>query len=645
MNYARFALAMLATTGVATIAAAMPATAPDGSNVEQAISVRDYPRAIKDLNALTAARLPAAEPNRPDPVLDRLFAEIASAGGAPASAAPLLERLTADHALPNRPHYLLLLANAHEDAGRLDDAEQEYRVVTTESAAAGADRLAATLGLARLGMTRDPEAALTALAAARPDAASTWEVDLERARASFLAARDADGRAALDRAWTEATAAGPDQYAAARVSADMAVDAGIRGERDRLIAMLAVDRLNRGPNAGQQVLAGNVPICGGGIRPDDSVAVAFLRQAPPGRPRFSLVRASRASVARAFLLAVARDPAITVSDGSAAAIVLRCRVGPSPDYRVRIDLDDRVVTWTTSRGAYPLIEDDEQADDPSVLAAALADRERRYGSGSVMLVPVLVRIVKTSLTGGLTSKEARARAAALVHRAVDILVSNHAPTAVTLSAQLSAITLDIQAQVTAPEAAQTEFQALLTQAASDSSISLDTLYAVAIAFTDTTQSPSALRAAVLEQVSATLRGSVGSDDPRVRALALRLVNVRREQGDAVAVAALVKQSGFAPDLCGIAPNVVRFTASRITADDYPSDLVQAQLQGRSMLEMDVAATGIGAATRLLVSDPPYAFDAVTAAKTALLSFEPAKSMGIASRCHGQTSAIRWQFPD
>ncbi|MES3107177.1 energy transducer TonB [Sphingomonas aurantiaca] len=635
----------LLSVGVGSAAlAAFSSPQPDGAVVQRALDAHDYRRAGIELNKLITERLPGSDKGGPDPVLDRLFAELISANGTPASATTLLLRLNAQPGLKNRGHYQLLLATAREESGQFTNAERLYQSVSADRQASAEDRTSSVIGYARLRMITSPDDAISALQSAQPLPAQAWEVDLQRARAEALAGRDDAAQAAMQRAWSEAPMAGAEQGAAARVASDMMVTAGRKGDRGRLIAMLAVDRLNRGTNTGQEVLGADVPICGSaGITPNDSVAVEFSRQAPPGRPRFSLVWASRAGIAAAFLDGVARNPGFQVQDGQATTVVLKCRLGPAADYQVRADLDDQILSWSTSRGAYPLLDTGDESDTPS-LASLLAERERRYGSTSVMLLPVLVQILGPTVASGMDNQEARARAAALSHRIADIIAANGAPADMVLFSALSTTGLDVAAQSKSVTAAQAEFQSLLGQAARNSAVSLDNLFTVVSNATAYTQAPTALRVQLLEQTIAVLRAHVPATDPRLMALGLRLLSVRREQGDSAAVAALIEQFDFAPDLCNVAAPPVRFTSSNITADDYPPDLVQAMLQGRTMLEFSISATGTATAARVLVSDPPFAFDAVALAKSLTLTYEPAKTAGVPRSCRAQVQPIRWQLP-
>lgn len=459
-----------------------------------------------------------------------------------------------------------------------------------------------------------------------------------------MAGHEDAGQAALQRAWNAVPAAAAEQGAAARVAADMAVAAGRAANRERLIALLSVDRLNRAANVGQALLSQDVPVCGtAGMTPGDGVAVAFMRLAPPGRPRLALIWASRPTIAAPFLAAIARSPGLEVPDGQASAVVLRCRTSPSEEYRIKAHLDDQIVRWSTSRGAYPLLNTGETADTAS-LASLLADRERRYGSNSFMLLPVLVRILEPAIAEGMADQGVRKRAAALSHRMADIITSNGAPADIVLLTTLSATGLDFAAQNTSMADALAKFQGLLNQASHDPAVALDTLYEIVNGTTAGSQTPSAFRAQLLEQTIAVIRARATAADRRVSALALRLIAVRREQGDDAAVAALAKTYGFGADLCAVATPPVRFTSSNITADDYPSDLAQTLMQGSTTMEFDIDAKGMAIGPRILVSDPPFAFDTVALAKSGTVSYEPAKTNGVARACRAQVQSIKWQLP-
>lgn len=89
---------------------------------------------------------------------------------------------------------------------------------------------------------------------------------------------------------------------------------------------------------------------------------------------------------------------------------------------------------------------------------------------------------------------------------------------------------------------------------------------------------------------------------------------------------------------------VKADGATVSRAGYPPDLVQAMLQGRTMLEFSISPTGTATAARVLVSDPPFAFDAVALAKSLTLTYEPAKTAGVPRSCRAQVQPIRWQLP-
>ena len=642
--YSIGATACAVTLGL-TSAVTNAASPMDTAAFDTALSAHDYSRATVVLNNLVNQRLPATDKAGPDPVLDRMYADLMSATGATQGGAPLLERLTADPALRNRGHFQILLATARESAGQFADAEHLYRLAAAAKDITPQDRLAATLGISRLRMMSDPSAALSSLASVPTSPATAWEVDLQRARIAAIAGHDDDARASLERAWAEGLSAEAGDAAPARVASDLLIGAGRQGDRTRLIAMLAIDRLNRTPNDGQDALAADAPICGtSGITPTDSVAIEFMRQAAPARPRFSLVWASRPAVAAPFMAAVARSAGFQVQDGQATVVTLRCRSAPSSDFLVRADPNDQVMGWSTGRGAYPILETGGDID-PSMLAGMLADREKRYGSNSIMLLPVLVRLFPKNWIALSDNQDARSHTAAVAHRITDIIQTNGGPADVLLLAKLVNTSIDVVAQIKSATEAQGELQSLLAQAAQNPAISLDTLYMLVSGATALPQAPSALRADLLERSITVLRARASIADPRVTALALRLLSARREQGDTAAAAAIIKQYGFAQDLCSVANPPVRFTSSNITPDDYPADLVQTLVQGRTTLEFNVASSGAAIQPRILVADPPYVFDTIALAKSSTLIYEPARINGTAQTCRGIVQSVRWTLPD
>lgn len=325
-------------------------------------------------------------------------------------------------------------------------------------------------------MTTDPAAALKTLGTidlSKAPSSAAWEVSLLTARAASMGGAAFAGLVApaLDKAWAEAPRAALVDGAAARVAGDRAALAGRTGDRAGLVSMLAVDRYGRGANEGQAALAADLPLCGAdGITPQDRVIIDVAKLPAFGRPKMTLVWASRPGIARPFLAAAERSGAVAIGEGQAAILEMACRVVPSTDYAVRNTLEESIGGWMTSQGAYPL-SDSDGGSNPSQIASMIAQREARYGPTSLMLLPVLVRNMSLSAAGMFGDQSARKQASESIERVAAILIANHAPADLTTLVRASAIGLAVMAQTKTPAEGQAQVQALLIKAASDPDLS------------------------------------------------------------------------------------------------------------------------------------------------------------------------------
>lgn len=88
-----------------------------------------------------------------------------------------------------------------------------------------------------------------------------------------------------------------------------------------------------------------------------------------------------------------------------------------------------------------------------------------------------------------------------------------------------------------------------------------------------------------------------------------------------------------------------YVSSNITGEDYPGDLVFMTMPGLSYAEFDLDAVGNARDGRLLLEDPPYAFNQIALARIPTIRYDPARFAGKVSACRAVTQAIRWQLPD
>jgi hypothetical protein len=637
----------LISTGAAVAAAR--ATPAEVGEIRSALAERNINAAGVALDRLIEARLPPKETGRPDPLLDRLEADYLVGYGQVAAAVPILRRIVADPAEPDLPRYQLALAAYDENAGSWDEAQAGYRRIAAYSKTPPATAVAATLGLARIQMATDPVAALTLLASldrARVSADTIWEVDLLMERAAAMAGTDQSAVAskALERSWAETPAAALGDGAVARVSQDRALAAGRAGDRKALVALLAVDRTNRLSNNGQFYVTQGLPLCGtGGITPQDMVVVDVVHQAAPGRPAVTLAWASRPGIARPFLIAAGRSGALGVPDGQAASFALRCRSVPSAEYAVRVSVVDDLMGWMTSKGVYPKAGSD--GGGVASLATELAQRQARYGPNSVMLLPALFRATTPGVMN-LGDADGRRQAAQNLAHITTILQQNNAPAALTALWRLSAIGFSVAAQTRSQDDAQAEAQAILLQLAQDPTMSLDTAYTLAAgaAAGNGTVVPVGFRNTMLTAVLDLMKRRAPAGDPRIAALALQLHQLRNEIGDAPGAAASIAGLGLPSDACALSDPLPRYVSSNVSADDYPGDLVFTSLAGVTQAEFALDPSGNAREPRLLLSDPPFAFDQIALTRLPTVRYDPARFAGRPASCRGATQALRWQLP-
>lgn len=635
--------------GAAFLAQASAAASSDFLETEAraALARHDLLGASIAFNTLVETRLPLKQTNRPDPLLDRLLVEQMVAQGAEPPQA-ILHRLVSNAAASDRTHNLLLLATAEESSGEEEQAFQHYTVVVGATEATADQTLSGQLGLARLKLGADAAAAVTMLRALDPATVPIprrWELDLQLARAiaiaepTNLSAQDAQ----LAKAWSEAPEADIADHAVARVANDRATGAALAGDRAKLVRLLAIDRSNRSQNSGQNQVASNLPVCGeNGVTRDDLAVVEALRTAPPERPGIGLVWASRPGIGQLFVTAARRSGQLVVNDGAIAQFALRCRSVPSTGYAVSVKLDDVIGGWMTSKGAYPLINNDK-AQNVTQLAAILASRTTRYGANSIMRLPVLLQLMACVFPQVEADEQARGRTNDLVTQITAVLEANGAPEDVKLLWHIGSIGMSMATRAKTPTQAQTDVQALLVAAAGNPAVSRDFLYSIATGLGQQPATPSEFKDAVL---TATLKlfDREPNEDPRTRALALQLYILRAGNGDMAGARAALDGRDLPPDLCALASPTPHYVSSNMRTEDYPSDVVYARIIGLTPSEFDLDVTGQAINGRLLVSDPPFLFDDATRRGITTFHYDPPRRDGKLQACRGMAQNVRWQLP-
>jgi hypothetical protein len=69
------------------------------------------------------------------------------------------------------------------------------------------------------------------------------------------------------------------------------------------------------------------------------------------------------------------------------------------------------------------------------------------------------------------------------------------------------------------------------------------------------------------------------------------------------------------------------------------------MPGLSYAAFDLDATGNARNGRLLLEDPPFAFNEVALAHIPTIRYDPARFEGKVATCRATTQSIRWQLPD
>lgn len=636
----------LAIAPVLAVAETHPAIASE-SAIRAAIARHDLYGAGLAFDALVEARLPTTANNRPDPVLDRMLVEQSIAEGS-APIRPILERLISEAASPDRVHHLLLLGAIEESSGRDAEAAKLYAEVANDNAASADQRLSARLGAARLKMGTDAAAASTMLQSIDIDAAPLprrWEIALQRARAASIAVPN-DHRIAgaeLARAWVDSADAEVADHAVTRVASDRAIAAARAGDRAKLIALLAIDRANRNSVEGLPQLAADLPICGeNGVTRDDVVVIEALRIAPPERPAMNLVWANRAPVGQIFLNAARRSGALSVADGTVAQFSLRCRSAPSSNYAVGIKLEDSVGAWMTSKGAYPLLSADV-SQNATQLAAILASRTTRYGTASIMRLPVLIQLIACYLPQLDRDEQARARMSDLISEISAVLDANDAPKDIKLAWRSASIGMAVASRSITPAFAIANLQSVLVTATAEAALSRDFLFSVAADLGQRPNVPTEFQEAV-QLATLNLYDKDSSADPRARALALQIYRLRAGNDDLEAARRVLANRRIPTDLCILAIKPPRYVSSDIRSDDYPADVIYSSMTGTTTAEFDLDPNGQAVNGRILVSDPPYIFDDVAAKGVSTIRYDPPRLDGKFKMCRGMVQKVVWKIP-
>ncbi|HMI19337.1 MAG TPA: hypothetical protein VK533_07320, partial [Sphingomonas sp.] len=639
---------------LASLAGTAPCATPTISTqtFDSALEIRAYRESVKILNVLVAARLPARPAARPDPLLDRLFGVYFASRGVYEAATPFLARAALTAEPGARPHLRLLLAVAQEVRADFDGAEKSYEAVLQDKELSAADRQTAALGAARIKMLgADPQQAAAVLQGLTPNGgrpADIWRIELAAARIHAISGNNDRADAALARAWAATPLAGSDGYAILRVSNDLAVKAGRVGDRDHLAALLALNPSNKF-NAGNDPLYDNAPVCGrDGVTAADAVILETIQHPTEAEPRVEVVWASRPGMAKPFLAAGLRatppqtGPQMFSWVGRPTLYTMRCRQSVSANYTVADTSMAEQWNWQSSQGVYPVLPLGDE-DDTSTIATALSARETRYGPESVFLVPLLEQTL-TIAARDMSTPEGRARAADLATRLQTIFQKAKAPPTIQAMVDLRAVMLRASAQRIAMADAIAQAKTIFETSAQNPDISPDEVFQLVSVAANEQSLPREFRSNLLGVALGVLERRVGRADPRAQALALRLAELDQESGSLQDADAVIAKYALPADTCALARPPARLASSGILADDYPVELINAELAGADTIEFEVGIGGAAQNARVVVASPPFAFDDITLSRSSTLRYEVTHNASDHYACRAQKQTVRWQLP-
>jgi uncharacterized protein YfiM (DUF2279 family) len=577
--------------------------------------------------------------------LDAYYGRFFASVGQGAIAEPYLGRaILASQDRAERDRLTLDLAQIREVRGFISKATADYRSLMAPDTNV-AVRSQAALAMARLALSTSPsdaESILLPLVADPNPPAVRWEANLLVSRAFALEGRSTESSEALSKAWQLAVGAAMPANAIAVTAMDMALDRAASGDRKAGIGLISVGR-----SASTFAGLAQLPVCGTQVHPDDSVTVAITADAMR-RTIYSAVRASRPGIAQLFTVPLAS--ALQQLDGPAIYVALRCRSTPSAYKRSAGSELLSLPTWLAEKGFYPSLEpfDFDGSDPLTRLKQLTANLETKVGKDSPVLAPQLLQLsyllaVQSRFGTAANFQEAKATA----ERAIEILVKARAPEEVLEQSRTASTVALAQnqnlADVTGPASIQ-----LFDQITARPTTSPDQAFAAYEGMTSTWRLRPNQRLALIDRLVQFLDvRTVPQADPIRQGVELRRAAVLREIGTIDGLKSRLTSQGIAADLCDTNSVSASFppAAITLTSDDYPKDLIQSKVSGASTIELSIDASGKIAQQRMIVSQPPGLFDAVTDEKLKALTLIPAQQDGKPLSCRGKLQTVVWRLPD
>ena len=640
-----------AATLAALAASAQPADSFLESKLEsfnRAIAAGDGLAAAPLIDEVIASRLPADGKPASDPIVNSMMGQLYLLTGHEGPALEYLARATPS-SLPSsmRAETALAYGKALQRHGRRDEALKAFRAAS-EGATNHSIQFRSSIGAAEQLLPTDPGGALrlsSSFLMSAP-AAERWRPAYVSALASSLLGDRKAAAQFADRAWADAVNAPPRDLAPLQVSVLRAGLATIAGEKDSQRAMLAAANamgVARGDDLTRQL-----PVCGdNGVTPSDFV-IFGASMGPYHTNSLVPIAASRPAIVAAFNDQLAGRAIIktdNVSSATGTVFTASCVSRVDSGYMKDAEPSDPIIRWFATRGIYPAtINGDSNDSGINKVSDRIDEITRRFGDQSPLLIHAQWQL--------LTLLEARTLAgdpvppARLVELRSAIMAGmkrNKAP-----------------ADVVALLAFRAEMDRLMRAAAAEGRPDLAGFQA---AWLRTMQKmPFSTARYFIREMVEKFRDNLTSEQVRMvsdlsdrapetlagrdkQAFLLMLAGAKRIVGRSEEGSRDAAATGIAPDICVRADTPPAMLVQKFTAEDYPPDLVSAELKGYSLVEFDVTGAGTAGPPRTILSFPSGLFDQATAKGVETMKFTPALVNGKTLACRAHTQGVAWRLED
>ena len=624
-----------------------PATKDIGGQLERFESAltRVDQRAASDIvDDLIIARTPADGQPRVDPLISSLLGRLFLNAHQEAHALPYLSQARPE-ALPQsiRGETLLAYGRALELTGQRQEAMRVYEDALA-NASAGRTDWPARLGIARQKIVSDPNAVRNELAgllsAASP--VNRWEVEFLLSLASSLTGDQVAARHYAGLAWSDAASAAPSDLASLRVAVLRAGLANVAGDAPGQRAMLAA--ANAGAAAHGSDLARQLPVCDDDIRLGDTVTFGAVL-GPYNTRAIIPIAASRPEIVAPFFDRLAGREAIKTDDSSNATgtiFTLSCVSRVSSDYIADRMPTDPLFAWLLAKGMYPAVAISKtDTDGINRIADRIDDLKKRFGPNSPLLIGPRWQILQ-SLESRRTyaGDVAPGRLTELRTILIEDLGRAGAPASLT---KLLSLRANLEQLAQSALAGSPDARAL---AAVWNEVLREIPFTAARYLMRDAQSQfqgsvppeqASMIAGLLERMPPDLRGHDRQAFLQTMAWAQRAAGNKNQAFKTIASTAL------APDACVRTDNPPQMLEQNFTPEDYPTDLIPAELRGYSMVEFDLSPSGKPTKPRTVVSLPSGLFDEVTAKGIATMRYSEPSLNGKPHTCRFETQSVVWRL--